>query len=306
MLLFEQSHPTETNMTEDNPFQSPKAHLADAEPVYSEIRTFGFDGRMGRLRTLTYTVISGIIASLGLAMVVGILAAIFIPNLPKGDGIVIEMTIFALMYLALIAGTLAVPGQYGVRRLHDLNLSGWWWLLMLLPLLNLFFYLYLLVASGTPGTNKYGPPPPPNTAGVWVGVLVPVLVVPLIGFIVIAGINESNEFRRRSYSKVGNAEFSGLLKSLRANSVSLEETRSFLASLHSKEAPPYTALQIKVTGDSVQVQFKNPKQWAQIQFLLSAQENQGEVTWKCTLAGESSKAQDAEFGKLRQRCQEFQ
>ena len=293
-------------MTENNPFQSPKAALDDIETAHSEIRTFGFDGRMGRLRFLAYAFISGIVAYTAFALFIGILAAVLIPASLKGDSDTLSIVFIAVVYLGFIVCGLVVPGQYGARRLHDLGFSGWWWLLMLIPLANLVFLLYLLFAPGKIGANAYGPPPPPNTVGVWVGALVPLLIVPLIGFIVIAGINESNEFRMRSYSKIGNAEFSSLLNNLRANSVSIEETRASLAGLQSKDAPPYNALQIKVTGDGVQVQFKNPKQWRQALFLLSAQENQGEVTWKCTPAGESSKAQDAEFGKLRQRCQEFQ
>jgi len=293
-------------MTEDNPFQSPKAHLADAGPVCSEIRTFGFDGRMGRLRFLAHAFISSLVAYALFALLLGILAAVLIPSSTQDEGGLLSILLIGLVYLALVVCSLVVPGQYGARRLHDLNLSGWWWLLMLAPLANLFFLLYLLLKPGENGPNNYGPPPPPNTAGVWVGALVPLLVVPLIGLIVITGINESNEFRRRSYSKVGNAEFSSLLNTLRVHSVSLEETRAFLADLRKNEAPPYTALQIQVTGDNVQVRFKNPKQWSQAQFLLSAQENEGEVRWKCTLSGDSSKAPDAEFGKLRQRCLEFQ
>lgn len=292
-------------MTEDNPFQSPKASV-DAIERHSEVRSFGFSGRMGRLRFLAHAFISGIVAYALFALLIGILAAVLIPTSLKDESDLLSILFIGLIYLGFIACGLIVPGQYGARRLHDLGFSGWWWLLMLAPLVNVVFLLYLLFAPGNGGTNRYGPPPPPNTAGVWIGALVPLLIVPLIGFIIVTGINESNEFRRRSYSKVGNAEFSSLLNNLRVHSVSLEETRAFLADLQKNEASPYTALQIQVTGDSVQVRFKNPKQWSQAQFLLSAQENEGEVRWKCTLSGDSSKAPDAEFGKLRQRCLEFQ
>lgn len=44
-----------------------------------------------------------------------------------------------------------------VRRLHDLERSGWWLLLFLLPVMNLLLWLYLLFAAGTRGTNQYGP-----------------------------------------------------------------------------------------------------------------------------------------------------
>ena len=46
-----------------------------------------------------------------------------------------------------------------VRRLHDLDLSGWWMLLMLVPLVNFFFALYMLFFKGTDGPNQYGEDP---------------------------------------------------------------------------------------------------------------------------------------------------
>ena len=44
-----------------------------------------------------------------------------------------------------------------VRRLHDLDRSGWWILLFLLPVINLFIWLYVLFFPGTRGSNQYGP-----------------------------------------------------------------------------------------------------------------------------------------------------
>lgn len=44
-----------------------------------------------------------------------------------------------------------------VRRLHDLNKSGWMGLLLFIPVVQFFFMIYLLLASGTAGPNEYGP-----------------------------------------------------------------------------------------------------------------------------------------------------
>ena len=53
-----------------------------------------------------------------------------------------------------------VPGvMLGIRRLHDLNLSGWFWLIFLVPYVNIVFGLYMIFAPGTVGSNKYGPDP---------------------------------------------------------------------------------------------------------------------------------------------------
>jgi uncharacterized membrane protein YhaH (DUF805 family)/type II secretory pathway pseudopilin PulG len=46
-----------------------------------------------------------------------------------------------------------------VKRLHDLNKSGWLWLLGLIPLVNFCFGIYLLFGKGTDGSNDYGAPP---------------------------------------------------------------------------------------------------------------------------------------------------
>jgi len=59
-----------------------------------------------------------------------------------------------LFALAIIVPYIGV----GIRRLHDVNKSGWFLLLGLIPLVN-FYLLYLLVIEGTIGDNQYGPDP---------------------------------------------------------------------------------------------------------------------------------------------------
>ena len=46
-----------------------------------------------------------------------------------------------------------------VRRLHDVNLSGFFVLLNFVPIVNLGLFLYLLCKKGTEGENDYGPDP---------------------------------------------------------------------------------------------------------------------------------------------------
>ena len=46
-----------------------------------------------------------------------------------------------------------------IRRLHDLNKSGWWTLIFLIPYVNLIFSLYVWFAPGTKGVNRYGSDP---------------------------------------------------------------------------------------------------------------------------------------------------
>ena len=45
-----------------------------------------------------------------------------------------------------------------VRRLHDLNKSGWLSLLVFVPLVNTIFWVILLFKSGSHEVNKFGIP----------------------------------------------------------------------------------------------------------------------------------------------------
>jgi uncharacterized membrane protein YhaH (DUF805 family) len=46
-----------------------------------------------------------------------------------------------------------------VRRLHDLNRSGWWLWLSLIPILGALVLLIWNCMRGTDGNNRYGPNP---------------------------------------------------------------------------------------------------------------------------------------------------
>jgi uncharacterized membrane protein YhaH (DUF805 family) len=70
-----------------------------------------------------------------------------------GAGIIAE-AIGALVYLALLLPNLAVQ----VRRLHDVDKSGWWLLIMFIPLIGLIL-LYWFVLPSTEGANEYGEGP---------------------------------------------------------------------------------------------------------------------------------------------------
>jgi uncharacterized membrane protein YhaH (DUF805 family) len=57
--------------------------------------------------------------------------------------------------LAVLLPSLAV----GVRRLHDLDRSGWWLLLSLIPLIGAIVLIVWFVGRGTPGAHRFGPDP---------------------------------------------------------------------------------------------------------------------------------------------------
>jgi len=54
--------------------------------------------------------------------------------------------------LALFLPTLTVT----VRRLHDVDRSGWWYLLSLIPVIGILVLLYWYIQPGTEGPNQFG------------------------------------------------------------------------------------------------------------------------------------------------------
>lgn len=53
-----------------------------------------------------------------------------------------------------------IPGiAVSIRRLHDINKSGWYYLLALLPIIGWIWLIVLFATDGTRGPNQYGPDP---------------------------------------------------------------------------------------------------------------------------------------------------
>ena len=50
-----------------------------------------------------------------------------------------------------------LPGlSVGIRRLHDLDRSGWWILLFLIPLVGAIILIIWFCSKGTDGPNRFG------------------------------------------------------------------------------------------------------------------------------------------------------
>jgi uncharacterized membrane protein YhaH (DUF805 family) len=57
--------------------------------------------------------------------------------------------------LAVLIPSIAV----GVRRLHDINRSGWWLLISFIPLIGTIVLIVFLATDSKPEANQYGPNP---------------------------------------------------------------------------------------------------------------------------------------------------
>jgi uncharacterized membrane protein YhaH (DUF805 family) len=62
---------------------------------------------------------------------------------------------YFIFSLAIFLPGLAV----GIRRLHDLDRSGWWILLSLIPLVGAIILIVWFCSQGTQGANRFGQDP---------------------------------------------------------------------------------------------------------------------------------------------------
>jgi uncharacterized membrane protein YhaH (DUF805 family) len=81
-----------------------------------------------------------------------LLAAVIdkLPN-PTTSAIIFSIAIKLLLTVPYIAVT--------VRRLHDINKSGWYYCVVIIPIFGFILLLYYCALQGTVGPNRYGPDP---------------------------------------------------------------------------------------------------------------------------------------------------
>jgi uncharacterized membrane protein YhaH (DUF805 family) len=105
--------------------------------VFSKYAVFG--GRAGRSE-FWWFVLFNLIASLILGVV---------------DHVIFGREVLGAIYaLGVILPALAVS----VRRLHDIDRSGWWLLIGLVPVVGTLVLLFWYIKEATPGANRYGAP----------------------------------------------------------------------------------------------------------------------------------------------------
>ncbi|MBX9837348.1 MAG: DUF805 domain-containing protein [Silvanigrellaceae bacterium] len=60
--------------------------------------------------------------------------------------------LMSIIFVALILPSISVT----VRRLHDINKSGWWIFIQIIPLIGAFIIYTMCALPSTNGPNKYG------------------------------------------------------------------------------------------------------------------------------------------------------
>lgn len=104
-------------------------------------KLFSADGRIGRKDWIVWIV--------GVWIILGIAGWLLGAYEEDADSITYGI-------LAIIAGLAGI--FMGIKRLHDLNKSGWLYIIGFIPIVGFFFSLYLIFWKGDTGDNQYGAP----------------------------------------------------------------------------------------------------------------------------------------------------
>ncbi len=105
-----------------------------------------FSGR-SRRKEYWYFVLFTVLISIALSIIDGLTG-----TYDNSAGIGLLSGIFSL---AILIPSIAVS----VRRLHDIDRTGWWILISLVPIIGWIVLLVFHLQDSTPGTNRYGPNP---------------------------------------------------------------------------------------------------------------------------------------------------
>lgn len=143
-----------------SPYAPPRATVGDTFPTFSTLKPFSFEGRIGRLRYLAWTMALTLV-TLGIGSVFGIFGFALISSDSTAGLVLVGLLAFILVVVLAIASVL-----FMIQRLHDIGWSGWLWLLTLVPFVGSIFPFAIMVVPGNATANRYGSPPPPNTTAV--------------------------------------------------------------------------------------------------------------------------------------------
>lgn len=111
-----------------------------------------FSGRAARSEYWWWTLFSILVQ---IVLQVGVTAIAFAAG-PGNEALIIVFSgLMVLVLLALILPSISVL----VRRLHDVDRSGWWYWIILVPIVGVILLLVWFCKKGTTGPNRFGQDP---------------------------------------------------------------------------------------------------------------------------------------------------
>lgn len=109
-----------------------------------------FGGRARRQEYWMFTLINGL-----LGIFLSVISTALVDSAIGG--------LFSIVYLLYALGTLVPSLAVAVRRLHDVDKSGWMLLIALIPLVGGILLIVWMATEGTRGSNQYGRDPKGGT-----------------------------------------------------------------------------------------------------------------------------------------------
>ena len=171
---------------DSSPFFSPP-------PLPSNDHPLSASGRFGRLSAIAwygFIHLMTLFASIALSLVLGLLnlqqwsmTHLSLNTLSSMTGL--GFSVIFLLYLYFL-------WVITIRRLHDMNRSGWFSLFFLLPILNVLLSLYLLFGSGSTGSNRYGAA---RLTAIWEKILAWLMIILTLLSFIVSGSLMSYQFQ---------------------------------------------------------------------------------------------------------------
>lgn len=165
------------------PPTAPVADMAAQHGASGAMKLFSAQGRIGRARYLAYVSGAFLLKVVGSAL---LSASMMSGTAEAWNALVAIVMVLAVLWFVVVTG---------IKRCHDLNLSGWWTITIILPVIA-FVWAFV---PGTRGGNRFGPPAPPHG----LGVTLLAGAVPLLLVISVAGQMAMMLYEKHSQSASG-------------------------------------------------------------------------------------------------------
>ena len=177
-----------------NPYSTPESNLQhDLSKGQNDTSSpFSPNGRFGRYSFLAWNFVINILVMIIVMVVIGIAGAStdLLSMTDPTQAMAFYTSGVGLVAIAIMLVAFVFTIIFFIRRLHDINMSGWWSLLSIIPLVNLIFGIFVLVKKGTEGTNNFAPqratPTWEKIVGIIALIIIVLYVLVIIGAIVTA------------------------------------------------------------------------------------------------------------------------
>lgn len=177
-----------------NPYSTPESNLQhDLSNGKNDTSSpFSPSGRFSRYSFLAWNFVLNIVLMIIVMaiMVVAGAAGNLLTMTDPNEMLAFYASGIGLVVIAIMLVAFVITIIFFVRRLHDINMSGWWSLLSIIPIVNLIFGIFALVKKGTEGGNNFGAaratPKWEKVVGIIALILIVLYIVVVIGAIVAA------------------------------------------------------------------------------------------------------------------------